>query len=449
MQKLSHWLLYASLFLLPWQTHLILRAGRLNGSDWQYGLIGLYGIDLLILLAFIISLFVPAAETFGFKKKTYRYLLCAFLIYLAATAAFSLSPALSAFRSANLLLAVFFIYALVQTSAPFRKLSLAFVLGAAASALLGIWQFINQAAPAASWLGLAAHESDTLGASVIEAVAPDGVIERWLRAYGSLDHPNIFGGFMALALILASYLWLSRDGLRKRTELILIIFSTVAICGGLLVSFSRSAWLAALAGLLVVAIGYLRRPGRQLGEFFAWLGCLVFVAALVSSQYYYLFTPRLSGDSRLEQLSANERLDGARASLPLIKQHPLLGSGLGTYTLDLSKNSKLKREAWFFQPVHNAYLLAIAELGVLGGLLLFATLFFFLLHLLRWHGSAAIDLFVALPLAVAIIAALDHWPFSLYFGPLCSAALLGLLANQARIASSNAPAETAALPLTE
>lgn len=445
MKKISHWLLYASLFLLPWQTHLILRAGSLNGSDWQYGLMALYGIDILFILSFVASLFAPNIERFGFKKITYRYLLCGFFIFLAAAIPASLSPALSAYRSAGLLVAVLFLYALAQSTAPFRRLALAFVSGASLSALLGIWQFVSQTAIASTILGLAAHDSGELGASVIEAVAPDGVVERWLRAYGSLDHPNMLGGFLALALILASYLWLSRDGLRKRAELIIIIFSTICLSGGLIVSFSRGAWLAALAGLLVIAVAYLLRPDRKLAEFAAWAGCLIIIVGLFASQYSYLFTPRLSGDSRLEQLSTTERLDGARASLPLIKQDPFFGSGLGTYTLALSKQSHLKRDAWFFQPVHDTYLLVIAELGFVGAILLFLTIIFFLIHLLRWRGNNGASLLIALPLGALIIASLDHWLFSLHFGPVCAAALLGLLANY----STTAASESLPAPLTE
>ena len=49
---------------------------------------------------------------------------------------------------------------------------------------------------------MAVHKAEELGTSVVETVGADGLGERWLRAYGGLDHPNILGGILAVALLL-------------------------------------------------------------------------------------------------------------------------------------------------------------------------------------------------------------------------------------------------------
>src|SRR3990167_11494216 len=41
---------YAVIFLLPWQTRLIIEQGLINGQPWEYGTISLYATDIVIML---------------------------------------------------------------------------------------------------------------------------------------------------------------------------------------------------------------------------------------------------------------------------------------------------------------------------------------------------------------------------------------------------------------
>ena len=70
--------------------------------------------------------------------------------------------------------------------------------GAFLQACLGIYQFFTQSSFACKWLGMASHNAQDLGVSVIETLSG----ERWLRAYGGLDHPNIFGGFLCFSILI-------------------------------------------------------------------------------------------------------------------------------------------------------------------------------------------------------------------------------------------------------
>src|SRR3990167_5038077 len=40
---------YAVIFLLPWQTRLIIEQGLINGQSWEYGTMSLYATDIVIL----------------------------------------------------------------------------------------------------------------------------------------------------------------------------------------------------------------------------------------------------------------------------------------------------------------------------------------------------------------------------------------------------------------
>ena len=50
--------IYLWVFLLPWQTRLIVSPGTLNGDSWEYGTISLYGLDILLFILIILKIFV-------------------------------------------------------------------------------------------------------------------------------------------------------------------------------------------------------------------------------------------------------------------------------------------------------------------------------------------------------------------------------------------------------
>jgi len=72
---------------------------------------------------------------------------------------------------------------------------------------------------------------------------------------------------------------------------------------------------------------------------------------------------------RLEAKSNTERISSIQESSTIIKDHPLLGVGLGNYTHYLRQQDS-NQPAWSYQPVHNGYLLLFAELGFIGFIIL-------------------------------------------------------------------------------
>jgi len=404
--KIESFVLIAFLFLLPWQTRLIISAGQLKNEYWEYGTISLYGIDILLLITIGFFLFKRL------KINTNNIFLPVLILGLAIVNIFSsLNPIISITHWLLMLLAIAIFYVITKNSLDIKKLTLAFIVGAALAGLLGTWQFSSQTSFSSKWLGLALHNSSELGPSVIEATAPDGIVERWLRAYGPFDHPNVLGGYMALALIVILYFSLHTQTKTKLENYILII-STVLVSAGLICSFSRSAWLAAFVGIIIL----LFQAKATIKKLIPFLVISAIVAGLFLVPYYYLFTPRFETNTRLEQISSNERFNGWKDSLAIIKSDPLVGVGLGTYGLALEKQQPDK-SVWFYQPVHNTFLLILAELGIVGLLLL-------------------IFITKRLPLALLgsliVIALFDHWLLSLHIGPLALAVVAALTVRLAR-----------------
>jgi hypothetical protein len=433
-KKITHWLIFLTLFTLPLQTRWIIKEGIINNGPWEYGTISLYATSLLIILSLIFFIISQKNLNLHFEFKKYHYVLLGFVLYCLVMIPFSLSPLLSLYKLGIIFLGISLFYILSKIDISFRHLSLAFVSGATLNGLLGIWQFLSQSTFASKWLGLAEHDARTLGVSVIEAVAPDGATERWLRAYGSLDHPNMFGGLMALALIIASWLWLFRNDAKNKIEGLILIFSIAILSAETVLSFSRAAWLAATTGIVILIISYLYKTKKIRPDFIGWLATITIVISLISFQYSYLFSPRLSGDTRLEQISTHERLDGLGSAKDLLLKKPFFGFGLGTYTLALEKNNP-KKLSWFYQPVHNTFLLLAAELGIFGLILVLSFFGTFFIHIYKDDSkdennpiSEHRNLVLALILAVIIIALFDHWLFSLPFGIMLSGSILGIMA---------------------
>jgi O-antigen ligase len=229
------------------------------------------------------------------------------------------------------------------------------VLVAAAHALVGLGQFALQSDMGLQILGEEQLDPIRGGITVIEI---DG--QRILRAYGLARHPNTVGGLLALgALAAASDVWLSRSQ-RQRW---LSVIALGLITAGLVVTFSRSAWLGALGGGLVwVWAARLHRPRPWFTPrvVAVSLASLVVVAFVVTQPE--LFAARLLGglsqQFRLEQGSLVARAESLQTAWAVIQQAPFVGVGVRGYlpAAALAEGS--------VELAHNVPLLLWAEAGI-------------------------------------------------------------------------------------
>ena len=232
-----------------------------------------------------------------------------------------------------------------------------FALGSVAALFLqvviGIWQVVSQSTVFTMSLDLDWPGNiipSMSGASVVQLV--DGV--RWLRAYGTFPHPNILGGW-TLAL-LASLLALILLPSKRRLPA-LILFGAGLIL--LALTFSRSAWLGlvATAGILFIRRKRLDRKSLHLIS-----ATGVLCIALVFIPLRQMFFTRLFGTQiQTEQVSNFTRFWLVQRTGELIRQRPILGVGVGSYSLALSGHVP---DFYDIEPVHNIPLLVWSELGL-------------------------------------------------------------------------------------
>ena len=104
--RLTTYLVYTILFLLPWQTRWIIKEGMINKGSREYGTYSLYIIDILIILTFVVFIFSQKELMLYIKKPLHRLLLLLFTIYCACILPFSLSPLLSLYKLSTWLVGI-------------------------------------------------------------------------------------------------------------------------------------------------------------------------------------------------------------------------------------------------------------------------------------------------------------------------------------------------------
>jgi O-antigen ligase len=457
-RKLSKNAFFAFLFLFPFQTVLLLREPMIGGEKWQYGTIGLYGTDILLLIAIF---FFVIASRFWEKIEDLRltifesedwvsrlFILKSKIILhksFAALALLLLWSGLSILWAPDQVLAgYFFVKLLLGVGAFFLARSLddggmrtvvkVLLAAVVIQAVLGIGQFLAQSTFSSSLLGMSAHESWQAGTSVLKNESG-----RWLRAYGSFPHPNMLGGFLATILVAGISYLVSSIAYKENTKYIirntryrLLMYhaSLILILLGLILTFSRTAWLGAILGIAVLLVMVYREGGKNgNGEnakkiiadqksmgyiilrpwnyvpLFRWvlvLGLAVVVFVFVLRDQVF---PRFDAATIGREGSVSERIQSLADAKGLIAAHPFLGVGAGNFTaavrgqvhfsseenmyLPPSRPEKvldpfIGRPVWTIQPAHNVFVLIFAELGAVGLFLFAGFLLSVLMMSFRW-----------------------------------------------------------------
>jgi O-antigen ligase len=234
-----------------------------------------------------------------------------------------------------------------------------FSLGLIIPCFLGWRQFLMGWSPASTLFGLAEHLAATPGTSVVEVVGG-----RIMRAYGTFPHPNIFGGFLAAAILLI--LWRSRAWLwvKKKTwvatlPLLMLLSATLVI------TFSRSAWLALGTGIILIFIWHIIQR-IKISKVFLLNFFVIFATVFITAGIFHdaVFV-RVEATDRLEEKSLVERKSEYQIVGEVIKTNLFVGVGPGAYTFVLEELNP-DQPIWFYQPIHNSLLLFFAETGLLG-----------------------------------------------------------------------------------
>ena len=214
----------------------------------------------------------------------------------------------------------------------------------------------------------------------------------FLRAYSTFSHPNSLAGYLSVILILV---------LNYRNKLIKDFSSKLAIT------------------LLVLALGLTFSLGALISLLLAFLFYKFFkrnpqgiLIVLTSASLLLLSLPFVNPSATYSE-SIQERLTLAQTAKQIFFKNPLLGVGLNNFTA--------AKISWSFQPVHNIYLLILAETGIFG-------IIGFLVFLKRILPKAAKllnpGLFISL-LFILFSGLIDHYSLTLQQNVLLFSLVLG------------------------
>ncbi|MFA6533572.1 MAG: hypothetical protein WCT37_00190, partial [Patescibacteria group bacterium] len=240
------WGTYLLVFLLPMQTRWIYLAARLNGGDWEYGSNSLYGTE--ILLAVLVALFLVwrRKNNIKFAERNLVLLIGVFVFWSLATALWAVDYNLALYRWWLLVGGIMFYFLVAYGPAVKAKIMASLIAAAALQSVLALIQFFSQTVFGNKWLGLAPHWPADLGALVI-AVGD----ERWLRAYGSLPHPNILAAFLLVGLVFLAGLSLTARSSKIKWSM---AGAWLLILTGLFFTFSRAAAIVVIICYLIFVI---------------------------------------------------------------------------------------------------------------------------------------------------------------------------------------------------
>jgi O-antigen ligase len=233
---------------------------------------------------------------------------------------------------------------------------------------------------------------------------------------------------LGLLLVLVYYLksnkQLGSRNLKQSTKQYLLITIYLLLFTSFIFSFSRAAWLGFVVGVIVLLfILVIQKKYYQQKELLIIILISVALTSLIYSQYSNLFQTRLCVDSRLENISYVERVSSINDSKIIIKNNILFGTGIGNYVIELKRNTINSHPSWYYQPVHNVFLLVWSEVGIFG------LLFFILLLLYLLFNSYKNKKYfnIAIILSLIVIMMFDHWWWSLHFGVLFWWFILGMV----------------------
>jgi O-antigen ligase len=304
---------------------------------------------------------------------------------MVLSSASALQPQLALAAALHIVLALLVFCALGDRAVRVPTVITALCAGLVPAVALGAWQVIAGSSGSSTMLGLAARNAQTLGDAVVMIHG-----QRVLRAYGTFPHPNIFGGFLAVALVL----W---HTIRRNVPTTMYWMMGLMLATGLILTASRSAILGLVVAIIVIL---LRRQSTARRTTIA----LVAIALAMTTTFAAPgFASLVRGGGATEDRSIDERAaQYADYGLLLSSTNLLVGHGIGNYVFMLAHVYQ-DREWWQYQPIHNVPFLLLAETGIFG---LAALAFWFKVHA-RFHAV----LFLLLTIAV-----FDHYLWTTWAG---------------------------------
>jgi hypothetical protein len=374
--------------------------------------------DALMLLAVILWLSTKIAHPPPLLFTNYAFLPFAFLLLALLSLLWSREWRTSLYISSHVLL-IFLLILSLRDWRPARKFLLyGFCAALSIQCVIGTVEFSTQSTAFLAPLSLkwpGPLDPSVRGAVIVQL--PGG--ESFLRAYGSLPHPNILGGF-ALILVLGPVAFFLRQDHPNNLAGLLLVGGAALLA----LTFSRAAWLALLVFCIVLLWKW---------KFFDRKRLVILLMIIALSFVMILFPYRelvrartVNTTSHAEEFSLIGRAWLNGEAMKMFQEYPFTGVGIGSFIIELSRRAGV---GYVIEPAHNILLLAGAELGAPGVLIVMALFFSFAYRLFKTQNPDAILAGAALT-GLGVISLFDHYLWTLAPGRLMLGVAIGLFLGQ-------------------
>lgn len=381
-------------------------------------------VPILWTIGWWLALGLPGFAAFrrDLRRAVWALALLALVVWAYASSSWALvrdsHPGVAINGALQLGLVVLFVIALASARPPARVLVGVLVFDLIWNSLLADWQVAVQGSVGLSWLGEFTLSPTTPGISIVQA----GNL-RWMRPYALLPHPNTLGGLLAIGLLAGV------TGLLAERRAIRWVSTAVFLLGlwSFLLTFSRAAWIGFAAGAF--AVYPLLRPmlsgGKLLKNPLFRQVLLTFALVILAGvAFVILYRPLLSAragidEESVELRSISDRVVFADIAYSTVAQHPLLGVGISNFPWRAADylshtNYDLKGDN-----VHQVLLSVLAELGIVGYVLVVIALIAGTEAVLRGLRAASgrertsRALLFAGFMVLTIVGLFDHYPSTL------------------------------------
>lgn len=418
--KLTRFFLVSFLVLFPFQIRTLVFQMPFTptGNFNEYTAFFLHLSDLALVatfLAFGVALYKGEVKEIHYGSWPVTLSLLLFLGLIMASIPLSAFPVVGFWKFLRFLEFFGLYLLLVNQILSRRQVLLFFIGGMLFQSFLAFLQYLFQSSIGLHFLGEVHLSPQELGVAKVDFNGG-----KYLRAYGTFSHPNVLGGLVAMALLWSYALF------RKRMIPFLGIGAFLIV--GLLLSFSRSAFLAIGGGVLFFIS--LTDKKIRFQNVLLWGSVVLFLIVLFNLQDVLFDRLFLGNDPN----ATVERLEYLDAGKRMLMAYPF-GTGLGHFTLMMQDFMVQSADPWLLQPVHNVVLLIMNEAGIITGAVfvgLFCVLFVQLLRGLKTKNDdekAFASIAIAILGVIALIMLFDHYFFTIYAGQAALFLYLGVVSD--------------------
>lgn len=396
-----------TVFLLPFQVgkHFWPTFSHISGIRVDYISPTLHPFDITILFLFLIFIF-RLVRTNKIKKP--NLLFTVFILYLILLSFNARSLELHFLGLANILEAMFLGW---YVSCNFKKSDLSdLILVLSVSSIIvsfiALAEFLKQGSLGGIFYFLGERNFDfsTIGIATFNFNGG-----KLLRPYSTFPHPNILSFFLLFSFIITSLGFTFKNFNRKT---FIVLASLVLSSFVIFISFSRLTIF-----LYVIFLIILIHRSRFVYLLFTFFGLFIL-----------LFSNRFLGTGLIKDFGDREEI--AKTTFEIIQKNPLFGTGLNNYFIYEEQLQK-QISSTFLQPVHNIYLLLVAEVGILGTSAVLVFIFLTMQNLLskiKDKSATEKSFYVSLLFlfcGILFIGIFDHFMLTLPQGLLLTALIVG------------------------